>query len=191
MKQGAFLGRVNLAPAFRLGSAQRVTDADDGLIETVQAVVVKFFAEGCPPCGEYAPIFTEVADRTPRDIMMAEVDVDQSPGLYSKYDIKATPTTIFLASGRELNRVEGKMTADGLEAMMLSAFGEGPTKAPTQDETREGNPFVKPGPMPRPGSTETPAAAPGAAAGSSKTLLVAGGIGLVGLVTGALLLAKG
>lgn len=201
---GAFLGRVQISPLYRLGSTQAMTDADGGLIETVQAAVVKFFSEGCPPCGEYKPIFNEVADRTPADIMMAEVDIDLAPGLASKYDIKATPTTIFLATGKELNRVEGKMTPDGLEAMMLSAFGEGLLVAKEQEAQHpEGPRLIKPGPTevpirslpgsaPRAPVGYEPAAAPSAkTAAPSKTLLVAGGIGIVGIVTGALLLAKG
>lgn len=161
--RGAFLGRIQLAPAFRLGSLQVMTDADEGLIEASRAVVVKFFANGCPPCGEYKPVYSEVANREPQGIMMVEVDVDLAPGLYSKYDIQATPTTIFLASGKELNRVEGKMTTEGLEAMIKSAFGVGASL----------------------GAAGMPSSGP------SKTLLVAGGIGVMGLVTGALLLAKG
>lgn len=163
--RGAFLGRIQLAPAFRLGSLQVMTDADEGLIEASRAVVVKFFANGCPPCGEYKPVYSEVANREPQGIMMVEVDVDLAPGLYSKYDIQATPTTIFLSSGKELNRVEGKMTTEGLEAMIKSAFGTGAS--------------------PSLGAAGMPSSGP------SKTLLVAGGIGVMGLVTGALLLAKG
>lgn len=163
--RGAFLGRIQFAPAFRLGSTQAMTDADEDLISAAKAVVVKFFANGCPPCGEYKPVFDEVADRMGGDILMVEVDVDLAPALYSKYDIQATPTTIFLSSGKELNRVEGKMTTEGLEAMIKSAFGTG--------------------------ANSSMGAAGAPSSGPSKTLLVAGGIGVMGLVTGALLLAKG
>lgn len=197
--RGAFLGRVQLAPPYRLGSTQTMTDADEGLIGTVQAAVVKFFSEGCPPCGEYKPIFNEVASQEPRDIMMAEVDIDNSPGLASLYDIKATPTTIFLATGKELNRVEGKMTVEGLEAMISSAFGEGPTgtlaqttakeQEAAQDKRPEGPKLIKTGPPGTP-SGFLPQAPASAAAGPSKTLLIVGGVSLVGILTGALLAAK-
>lgn len=162
--RGAFLGRVQFSPLYRLGAPQVMTDADEDLIEAAPTAVLKFFANGCPPCGEYKPIFDEVSGQTPADITMVEVDVDDSPGLYSKYDIKATPTTIFLEAGKEVNRVEGKMTTDGLKAMIKSAFGAD---------------------HPSLGTLKGPSSGP------SKTLLVAGGISVMALVTGGLLLAKG
>jgi thioredoxin 1 len=205
LHRGAFLGRVMIAPAFRLGSTQSMTDADADLIESVQAAVVKFYSDGCPPCAEYKPIFNDVADRASRDIMMAEVDIDNSPGLASKYDIKATPTTVFLATGTELNRVEGKMTPDGLEAMIQSAFGTSPTSlAQTATTTKEqeaaqrvapsGPKLVRTDQQAPVRSQLTPAgyapAAPASSSGPSKAMLIVGGISILGIVTGALLIAK-
>lgn len=200
----AFLGRVQFSPLYRLGAPQVMTDADEDLIEAAPTVVLKFFANGCPPCGEYKPIFDEVASQTPSDITMMEVDVDDSPGLYSKYDIKATPTTIFLEAGKEVNRVEGKMTTDGLKAMIKSAFGEGSTMGSTMSQmtTKEAAQNQRPnGPrlikteaqarsFPAPAAPQAPAGS-AASDGPSKTLLVVGGVSLAALVTGGLLLAKG
>lgn len=206
--RGAFLGQVRLATHRKLGSTQAMVDVDAGLLDSVQAAVIEFWGNGCPPCEQYKPVFDDVSSQTGADIMMASVNTDDSPGLASHYSIRATPTTIFLATGTELNRVEGKMTKEALIAAIQAAFGAGPTAqaqaaipdqisqdqaaaAPpaASSQTQPGTPFTKPGPMPPAAQPGTPAAqAP--SNGPSKALLIVGGVSLVALVTGGLLLAK-
>jgi thiol-disulfide isomerase/thioredoxin len=220
--RGAFLGQVRLAGAPRrpaLGITQPMADADAGLLGTAQAVVIEFWGNGCVPCEQYKPVFDAVAGNVTPDILMASVNVDSSPVLSSRYNIQATPTTLFLATGTEVNRVEGKMTADDLAAAIQAAFGAGPSAqaqaaaqrmdqsltqpqqpspgAPQQTTIPVSNPaqFTTPpaAAVPPPSTRPRPAAptlAP--SSGPSKTLLIAGGVAVVGIVaTGLWLTAKG
>lgn len=188
----SFLGQVQVASqprvasTPRLGATQVMTDVDGSLLGTVGAVVIDFSMNGCVPCIQYKPVFDEVAGLMSRDILMASVNINDSPIIAARYGIQATPTTLFLSTGNELNRIEGKMTKDELIAQIKSLFGiwpatGTPAQAPTQPQASPGTPAAPQAPY-----------TPGAPSASrpSKALLVVGGIAIVGLVTGALLLAK-
>lgn len=197
MNRSAFLGPVRLASHprlashVRLGSTQVMTDVDQGLIGTVQAAVVDFSMNGCAPCIQYRPVFDEVASQFGRDLLMASVNIDDSPIIAAQYGIRATPTTLFLSTGMEVNRIEGKMTREELIAQIASIFGISPS---TQAQAPVQGPAVTPlvSPTAQQQAPYTPGAPSTQAASNrpSKALLVVGGIAIVGLVTGGLL-AKG
>lgn len=185
----SFLGQVRVASHSRvasLGATQVMTDVDDALLGTVQAAVIDFSMNGCVPCFQYKPVFDEVAGLMGRDILMASVNIDDSPIIAARYSIRATPTTLFLSTGNELNRIEGKMTKDELIAQIKSLFGISPSQAPVQAPAAPAVPLVSPAPP-----QQTPYAPAAASSRPSKALLVVGGIAIVGLVAGGLLLAKG
>ena len=204
--RSVWLGQVPLAGRRRLGNTQAMTDADSGLIGTVQAAVVEFSSNGCVPCMQYKPVFDDVASQTPSGIMMASVNIDESPSLASLYNIEATPTTIFLATGTEVNRVQGKMTKDDLLAAIAQAFPTpsqpaAPAPAPQQttpasSTSAPSSTSAAPAPQaPAAAPPRTPAAAkPGAAAPASSGMssttkaLVIGGVSLTAIVIGVVLL---
>lgn len=188
-ERGAWLGQVRIAagPRRHLGTSA-VTDGDGDTVRTVQAAVLEFWGPYCAPCLEYKPVFDEVASRTSKNVLMASVNVQEAPGLVGVYGIEATPTTLFLSSGSEVNRVEGKMTKEDLQAAIASAFGQ-EALIPPASITPAGQAAVPPP------KTSAPAAAPAAQAASgispsSRTLIV-GGITVAAVVVGVALIAGG
>jgi thioredoxin 1 len=68
--------------------------------------VIKFSAKGCGPCKNLSPIFNEVRSEMP-DVSFQEVDVDQSPDLAIKYNVRGVPTIVIEKDNQEVTRKSG------------------------------------------------------------------------------------
>lgn len=175
MRNGVWLGRVPLA---RLG-AGAVSDADSGIVTTAQAVVLDFWGPGCPPCVQYKPIFDEVSGLVPRDVLMASVNIQEAPDLVARYGIQATPTTLFLSTGTEVNRIEGKASREDLISAIESAFSiqvTSPASVPAQQ--------VPPAPPPQSKVTQQPGIPPVQYPGPTSTGVMVGVVAIVLSVAG-------
>uniref|UniRef100_A0A0D9WHR7 Thioredoxin domain-containing protein n=1 Tax=Leersia perrieri TaxID=77586 RepID=A0A0D9WHR7_9ORYZ len=73
--------------------------------ELGKTVVVKFSATWCGPCRNAAPLFAELSVKHPEIVFMS-VDVDEMPGLVTQFDIRATPTFIFMKD-KEIDKLVG------------------------------------------------------------------------------------
>lgn len=62
-------------------------------------VLIDFYATWCGPCKMMAPVLEEL-DRTKDDIIIAKVDVDESPAIAEAYEIHSIPTLILLKDGK-------------------------------------------------------------------------------------------
>ncbi|XP_004308996.1 PREDICTED: thioredoxin H9 [Fragaria vesca subsp. vesca] len=75
-------------------------------IKEDKLVVANFGASWCNPCITIAPVFAEVAAKHP-SILFLTVDVDDLAELSNSWDIKATPTFVFLKNGRQVDTLVG------------------------------------------------------------------------------------
>lgn len=131
-----------------------------------------------------------MAARVPREIMMASVNVRDAASLASRYGVQGTPTTLFLSSGTEVNRIEGKATKEELEAAVQSAFNITFT-APAQDSPAPApSPAPVTPPAPRPaGPAQTPTVQ--ISSGPSTKAIVAGVVGIALALAGFALIVGG
>jgi thioredoxin-like negative regulator of GroEL len=120
-----------------------------------------------------------VAARVPRDIMMASANVGSAGSLAARYGIQGTPTTLFLSTGTEVNRLEGKLGADELLAAIQAAF-----PASFQAKAPAGTPPTPSPQKPAPTAPQAPAlvqTAPGPGAGRIVAGVVAIALALTGV----------
>jgi thioredoxin 1 len=68
--------------------------------------IIKFGADWCGPCKRLTPIIEQLQLNIP-ELQIQTVDVDESPELSRKYQIKVLPTVIVLEDGQEINRLVG------------------------------------------------------------------------------------
>ncbi|XP_068314657.1 thioredoxin H-type-like [Pyrus communis] len=68
-------------------------------IKDGKIVVANFSASWCRPCIMIAPAYCELADKYP-SLLFLTLDVDVLAELSTSWDIKATPTFVFLKDGR-------------------------------------------------------------------------------------------
>lgn len=70
-------------------------------------VVVDFWAPWCAPCRMVAPVIEELAREYEGTVKFVKVNVDESPGVASRYGIRSIPTIGIFKDGEAVNGVVG------------------------------------------------------------------------------------
>lgn len=76
------------------------TTFDHEVLKSSEPVLVDFFAEWCGPCKAMAPALDQIAAEMQGKVKVVKVDVDQSPGVTGKYNIRAMPTLLIFKDGK-------------------------------------------------------------------------------------------
>ena len=66
-------------------------------------LLVDFWAPWCRPCKALEPILSQLEERVP----VARLNIDEHPGIASRYDILSIPTVILFAGGDARGTVVG------------------------------------------------------------------------------------
>lgn len=89
--------------------------------ESDGVVVVDFWAPWCAPCRMVAPIIESLAEEYDGKVRFAKVNVDESPGVASKYGIRSIPTIGIFRNGEAVNGVVGAVP----KQVLIQAIEEG------------------------------------------------------------------
>jgi thioredoxin 1 len=103
---------------------------DEEVLKSSEPVVVDFFAEWCGPCKAMAPALEAVAAEQKGKVKVVKVDVDQNPGITTKYGIRAMPTLIVFKDGQVAGQHVGALVQKRkLEEWIGSQIGVALAKA--------------------------------------------------------------
>jgi len=70
-------------------------------------VLVDFWMESCGPCYILSPILEKLGNDFGEQIVLAKVNLNETPLASQKYQIKATPTVILFKEGKPISGFVG------------------------------------------------------------------------------------
>ena len=98
-----------LPPATAQSAPLDVTDATFAaqVERSPLPVLVDAWAAWCGPCRTIAPAIEELAQELAGQVRVAKLNVDENPGIASRFNIRSIPTMLVMMDGREIDRIVG------------------------------------------------------------------------------------
>ncbi|MBR1918809.1 MAG: thioredoxin [Spirochaetales bacterium] len=83
-----------------------------------ELVLVDFFATWCGPCKMLSANLEKLDKEAGDRIVIAKVDIDESPELAEKFGVESVPTMLVYRKGEKEMQVVGARTVDDLKRML-------------------------------------------------------------------------
>jgi thioredoxin len=90
---------------------------DTEVLKSPVPFLLDFSAVWCGPCKALAPIVEKLADDYKGKVRVGKLDIDDSPGVPSKFGIRGVPTVVVFKDGKESGRHVG-VTSNVKEALL-------------------------------------------------------------------------
>ena len=99
-------------------------DADTFAAETTASVpvVADFWAAWCGPCRMISPVLEDLAKRHAGHLKVVKVDVDENPGLATRFGAQSIPLLVVIRDGHEVDRIVGALPRAALEQRLGPAL---------------------------------------------------------------------
>lgn len=80
---------------------------DSEVLKSDVPFLLDFSAVWCGPCKVLAPIVEKLADEYKGKVKVGKLDIDEAPGVASKFGIRSVPTVLIFKGGKESGRHVG------------------------------------------------------------------------------------
>jgi thioredoxin 1 len=101
-----------------------ITDSnfEEQVLKSEKPVIIDFWAEWCGPCRMVGPIVQELGEEYAEKAVVGKVNVDENPGVTSKFGIRNIPTILYFKNGDVVDKQVGaapkQVLAGKLEAIL-------------------------------------------------------------------------
>jgi len=105
-------------------ATKTVTDASfaEEVLASDKPVLVDFWATWCGPCKMMAPSLEELSDEYGDALVIAKMDVDESPATPAQFGIRGVPTFILFENGEAVATKVGPMPKTQLKDFIGQAL---------------------------------------------------------------------
>ncbi len=104
--------------------AQQVNDSnfESVVMKASSPVLVDFWAPWCGPCRGLAPVIDELAEEYEGKVLVAKLNVDDSPETATRFGIRAIPTLMVFKNGEVVDQVTGAVGKPQLVSLIGKAL---------------------------------------------------------------------
>ena len=95
-------------------------DNFDDVVGGSEMVLVDFWAEWCPPCRMFGPVFERASEQHP-DLVFAKVDTEAEQELAQAFQISSIPTLMIIRDKVMLYSQPGELPSAALEELIGKA----------------------------------------------------------------------
>ncbi len=109
-----------LLPMESLSRPVNVTDNsfDREVMGSAFPVLVDCWAPWCGPCKAVGPVLDELAGKYKARLKIVKLNVDENPGIGSRYSISSIPTMLLVKDGRIIDKLIGALPKEQLESQI-------------------------------------------------------------------------
>jgi thioredoxin 1 len=106
-----------------MGAVMEVTDDtfEQEVLKSETAVLVDFWAPGCPPCAAIAPVLEKLAGELAEKAKFVKVNAAQERATATKYGIQAVPTLFIFKGGEVADSLIGFQSEQELRDRLTAA----------------------------------------------------------------------
>ena len=92
------------------------------VLESILPVLVDFWADWCGPCKMLVPTLEEIAREFSNKIKVVKVDIDKSPHLQKKYNIRSIPTLLLFKDSKIVATKTGLITKNQIVELINTSL---------------------------------------------------------------------
>ncbi|MCE6076314.1 MULTISPECIES: thioredoxin [Rhizobium/Agrobacterium group] len=91
------------------------------VLQSVEPVVVDFWAEWCGPCKMIAPSLDEISTEMAGKVKIAKLNIDENPELAAKFGVRSIPTLAMFKGGEVADIKVGAAPKTALSSWIAGA----------------------------------------------------------------------
>ena len=88
-------------------------------IETGKCVLVDFYADWCEPCKWLEDILDQLNPRVKNFVSIVKINIEKVDAVTEKFNVRSVPVLILFKNGNPVWRINGFLTGDELEKLIL------------------------------------------------------------------------